>query len=135
MPNSVAVKPSSLFMVSAANADIGAVEIIDDVGEGEQRNDPPGNLLEYRFLLRIHRVASPCCAAAVVRCFRPAVAPFTRAARPSESMRVCPLGAGFERGRAVPYKREGRAVHRRPPAPARGSSELAGVSYARMGVP
>src|SRR5262249_16352422 len=48
-------------------ADIGAVEVVDDVGEGQQRNDPPGDLLEYRFLLRIHRVASPCCAAAVVR--------------------------------------------------------------------
>src|SRR6202042_3755947 len=31
-------------------ADIGAVEVVDDIGEGQERNDPPGNLLEYRFL-------------------------------------------------------------------------------------
>jgi len=39
--------------------DIGAVEIVDDISQGEERDDPPGNLLEYRFLLRIHLVASP----------------------------------------------------------------------------
>jgi hypothetical protein len=38
--------------------DIGAVEIVDDISEGEERDDPPGNLSEYRFLLRIHLVAS-----------------------------------------------------------------------------
>src|SRR5262249_38150129 len=52
-------EPQILVHGEGGDADIGAVEIIDHIGEGEKWHHPPGDLLEHRFLLRIHRTVPP----------------------------------------------------------------------------